>query len=738
MAEVITITSTTGIEHVLTGEAAQEGRVVKELAESVSATLFNTRGIPESSLGEVQNQIAVDLTAELVRVAVERIKLSRNSKLAAGLSSFEQSVFQNKIERSVVREMHDLGLNLNDATSSAIESVADYARNRASRNMEKTNFAHDLKGSQLKRVDTLGMPFIGATILEEARARMWQFMFKKSEVHEGNEMVDSIASPFEALMDTLDPGNESFGDVGKRDEAIAAIKKGIQEVVFGDHAAVPWEVRKEIKDLDTTAVDVLLDRFYFYRGGNFVDFFFPLNHDGKRHPNGPRFSAAITTVLLLGLVGCANYLNNTPTPKPPGSGTPSGPTPDHHTTPGSIVTSAPATPDSASATPSATTAPRITETPTPPMELSGRLPDVARLTGVAIDASTLTHTPSDGVQAELNTAGFGLVHAGSDLNTMLPSMPNTCFTALSQQITDRDTGLPLTLTSQFNGVATYENTLVVAEVPLPVIAGHQYTCAQIYKLSDGTIFNALFEMQSKGVPTLVATMKATFARGSNLVVLNNGVTLDNNPVQWIGLDGKEFNPPPVRPTYHEGLAIKSTEFTLLNSDEEEAAVVRDVIKNGTGLDINQDPMYISSKMKGPGFTFITIKCDLGINCNVGASIARTITLPDGSTQVIRKLIWQGIAQVNGVKKIITYKTNNEFYLSNSQPIAREETLYQLLSTATTFTGRFALGIDSSVTNPIARYVFDHEDPAIVQSLKDGIIPENLADTTFWVGSFIPQ
>ena len=118
------------------------------------------------------------------------------------------------------------------------------------------------------------------------------------------------------------------------------------------------------------------------------------------------------------------------------------------------------------------------------------------------------------------------------------------------------------------------------------------------------------------------------------------------------------------PEYHEGLATNTTEFTLLNSDAEEAAVVRDVIKNGTGLDINQDPMIISVLSNDGGLTYIPFVCNPGKNCAFGASIARTVTLPDGSQQIVRKLIWQGIAKINGVNQIITFKTNNRYYSSS--------------------------------------------------------------------------
>jgi hypothetical protein len=196
----------------------------------------------------------------------------------------------------------------------------------------------------------------------------------------------------------------------------------------------------------------------------------------------------------------------------------------------------------------------------------------------------------------------------------------------------------------------------------------------------------------------------------------------------------DASPTPAVREYRHGLATTNAEFTLLTTDEEEAAVTRDVIKNGTGLDLNVEPaMRFTTKPSQDGYWFFDTFCRPGKNCAFGASIAREETMADGTTAIVRKLIMQGVIEQNGVRKIVTFKINCANFRLGTEGEIHEQRWYELMSKANLLGMRLVFDYGDWTKNlslnPVSRWVVDHEDPEIVASLKQGIIPENLADTT---------
>jgi len=238
-----------------------------------------------------------------------------------------------------------------------------------------------------------------------------------------------------------------------------------------------------------------------------------------------------------------------------GTGTPpAGPTKDHHdqtATPGPQITQSP---DKATATPHPTDTPAhtataaITETPTPPLELSGVTPDLTALTGSHVDQSTLIHIQPSDLQLALNHMKLGLVDVNGVAAFEDPKNPSLCFPALAPQIFNPDNpNTPEKLVNQISFVARYTDTEVLAGVPIPGPTD-QFFCASAFALDGnqlqvdgstlkpGTLITVLVQIGGKGETSIVAWRQAAFSLSDQIKISGNTVLVNDKPLDWIWLN----------------------------------------------------------------------------------------------------------------------------------------------------------------------------------------------------------
>ncbi len=190
-----------------------------------------------------------------------------------------------------------------------------------------------------------------------------------------------------------------------------------------------------------------------------------------------------------------------------------------------------------------TPTPAIVETPPPQIE-GGAL----FLPGVALGAGgpELQNIALSAVQSAVNAAGFGIV--GSEGNAGAKS-GNMCISIVPEQLNNASLPNGVELLNQeksANGVAMYEETQVLMQVPLPKDTDDAtYACALGYARNnnpdyeDGTLRQLLIETTSEG-SKVIASMQAGFSTSEDVAVLNGTVYVDGEAQEWDVVDGEQI------------------------------------------------------------------------------------------------------------------------------------------------------------------------------------------------------
>jgi len=257
------------------------------------------------------------------------------------------------------------------------------------------------------------------------------------------------------------------------------------------------------------------------------------------HRKGAEAGMALIMFGQLLLAGCQKGIDPTDTVGPtepaitqPWTPTPEGEivkTPTEYMIPGISTEIAPAP------------TPIVVETPPPQLE-GGAL----FLPGVSLGAGgpELQNVALSAVQSAVNAAGFGIV--GSEGNASAKS-GNMCITIVPEQL--NNPSLPdgvesLNREKSANGVAMYEETQVLMQVPLPKdSADATYACALGYardnnpEYEDGTLRQLLVETTADGTK-VIASMPAGFSRSEDVAVLGETVFVDGKEQGWTVVAGE--------------------------------------------------------------------------------------------------------------------------------------------------------------------------------------------------------
>jgi len=177
----------------------------------------------------------------------------------------------------------------------------------------------------------------------------------------------------------------------------------------------------------------------------------------------------------------------------------------------------------------------------------GNLPDVTSLSdftpGVGGTGELVTNPFDGSIQAAINTAHFGVVHAGNAVSVESAHNGTVwCFSAIPANIYDPDhVSDPKgdLLVRQENGVAKYGFNQVLSEVLVPRDTDSAtHSCVLGYALQGNTDFKAgtlrmlLVRTNSNGSIDVVGSMQAGFSSGEDVEVRNGAVFVNGEKQDW--------------------------------------------------------------------------------------------------------------------------------------------------------------------------------------------------------------
>lgn len=231
---------------------------------------------------------------------------------------------------------------------------------------------------------------------------------------------------------------------------------------------------------------------------------------------------------------------------------------------------------------------------TPPPQIVGNMPDVPVLSGIEpgaggteLQINALTSV----MQTAINKSKYGVIIADGNVSAETGANGNTmCISAIPESIFNPDAlpdrpGNGEKLTALRNGVAQYEFTQVLAEVPVPAdTADATYTCVLGYALSDnqefqaGTLRQLLVKTNTAdGSVQVLNTMQAGFSMEDTVAVEGDVVKVNGKTQEWETL-------PSVEPTVSPDVAKPSVSPNLLpvNAASETWENGAWVVKNADG------------------------------------------------------------------------------------------------------------------------------------------------------------
>jgi hypothetical protein len=206
------------------------------------------------------------------------------------------------------------------------------------------------------------------------------------------------------------------------------------------------------------------------------------------------------------------------------------------------------------------TVPASTQAPleTPPPQISGNMPDIPVLSGIEPGAGgpeLKVNTLTAALQQAINNADYGVVVAvggtvSAETETQGTSM---CISAIPESIHNPD-ALPTRpgngelLKQLQNGVAKYEFTQVLAEVPVPPDTDKEmYACVLGYALSGNMDFHAgtlrqllVHTSTTDGSVTVVGSMQAGYLMKDNVAVNVDIIQVNGQTLDWELFDGMEL------------------------------------------------------------------------------------------------------------------------------------------------------------------------------------------------------
>lgn len=218
---------------------------------------------------------------------------------------------------------------------------------------------------------------------------------------------------------------------------------------------------------------------------------------------------------------------------------------------------------------------------TPPAQIEG----VMVLPGIEPSAGgpDLIKNPySTGLRDVINAAKFGLV-SGENVSV---KTGQTCISNVPEKLW-HDT-LPKNeqlLKKTVNGVATYVDQQVLAEVPIPAdTKDATYSCALGYTKNngdyiDGTLFQLLIKTNTAdGSQEVVATMKAGFSTEDKVEVKNGAVVVNGETQGWTAQAGMEL--PVEAPELKAGIPATMEECNVMELQyNADGTINRDVVSS---------------------------------------------------------------------------------------------------------------------------------------------------------------
>ena len=306
----------------------------------------------------------------------------------------------------------------------------------------------------------------------------------------------------------------------------------------------------------------------------------------------------------------------------------------------------------------------------------GNLPDVTSLSdftpGVGGTGELVTNPFDGSIQAAINTAHFGVVHAGNAVSVESAHNGTVwCFSAIPANIYDPDhVSDPKgdLLVRQENGVAKYGFNQVLSEVLVPRDTDSAtHSCVLGYALQGNTDFKAgtlrmlLVRTNSNGSIDVVGSMQAGFSSSEDVEVRNGAVFVNGGKQDWtlfpnmvLATPTETPTPTPKAPEFYSGLAPTLEQFPVVDKADI-SAIVAALRAGPTLLDANAGPILVGEIMSRPdGYKYLTMYCNQDgiVNCAPAASIQFTDSI-NGAERNPHVIIWE-VMTPNGRGYIVGY------------------------------------------------------------------------------------